>query len=322
MSGWRRATAAIARRVRGPYVAIGHLDARLREVGQRVAGAEETLALAREMLDTTRQTRDLAAATYALLSGEMRAALRAVVAEESANRRRLNELRAQPEYSAAWTQERPLVSVTIATRDRPEVLASRSLPSVLAQTYGELEVIVVGDNAAGSTEEAVRSCDDTRVSYRNLANRVHFTDDPRRHWLVASTMARNEAMRLARGRWVMSFDDDDALRPNCIERLLVRAREDQLEAVYGRVVARREEQPPFEIGVFPPELGRFSWAGGMYHAGLRFFQRELFAADLGLPGDWFLAERMLRAGVRFGMVEEALCDIYPSAMNEVSPARG
>jgi hypothetical protein len=31
-----------------------------------------------------------------------------------------------------------------------------------------------------------------------------------------------------------------------------------------------------------------------------------------MPGDWWLAERMLRAGVRFAMRDEVLCDAYPS----------
>ena len=84
------------------------------------------------------------------------------------------------------------------------------------------------------------------------------------------------------------------MHPDCIERLLQHARQDELEAVYGRALARRESEPPFEVGVFPPEHGRFTWAGGMYHAGLRFFQRELFV----------------------------LCDIYPSPMNKVQPDPG
>jgi hypothetical protein len=46
--------------------------------------------------------------------------------------------------------------------------------------------------------------------------------------------------------------------------------------------------------------------------GLRFFERELVAAALGLPGDWFLLDRMLRAGVRFGYVEELVFDYYPT----------
>ncbi len=302
-------------------MALARLDARVYDTQQRLTALEEALSVSREALSTSRETRELAGATYQLLSGEMRAVLRALAAEESANRRRLYGLRADPDYAAAWAEARPLVTVTVATRDRPELLASRSLPSILGQSYGELEVIVIGDRAEAATEEVVRGFADPRVTFRNLPHRVHISDDPLRHWLVAATMARNEAMRLARGRWVVAFDDDDAMHTDCIERLLERAREDELEAVYGRVLARRETGPPFEIGTFPPELGRFTWAAGMYHAGLRFVQRELFAADLGVPSDWYLAERMLRAGVRFGMVDAVLCDIYPSPMNQVQPAR-
>jgi Glycosyl transferase family 2 len=313
MRGWERLRAAALRRIRGPYIALGRLDARMHDTQQRLTALEEALTISREALSTSRETRDLAA--------EMRVVLRALAAEESANRRRLYELRADADYAAAWAEPRPLVTVTVATRDRPELLASRSLPSILAQSYGELEVIVVGDTAEASTEEVVRGLADPRVTFRNLPHRVHISDDPWRRWLVAATMARNEAMRLARGRWVVAFDDDDAMHADCVERLLERAREDRLEAVYGRVLARCQTDPPFEIGRFPPELGRFTWAAGMYHAGLRFFQRELFAADMSVPGDWFMAERMLRAGVRFGMVDAVLCDIYPSPMNQVQPAR-
>jgi hypothetical protein len=61
-------------------------------------------------------------------------------------------------------------------------------------------------------------------------------------------------------------------------------------------------------------LGQFGWQGAIVHSGLRFFAREHIAAELGLPGDWFRAERMLRAGVRFGRLERATCDYYPSKL--------
>lgn len=299
MGPWERVRAAALRRIRGPYLALGQLDARLHDTQQRLAALEERLG-----------------ATQQLLTDELQPVLSALAAQESANRQRLRELRARPDYQLAWSEPRPLVSVTVATRERPQLLATRSLPSILGQRYGELEVIVVGDHADRDTEDAVRGLGDPRVTFHNLPHRVHISDDPWRHWLVAATMARNEATRLARGRWVIEFDDDDAMREDCIELLLARAREDRSEAVYGRVLVRAEEGPLFELGRFPPERDWFSWAAGMYHAGLRFLQRELFAAEMGIPGDWFLAERMLRAGVRFGMVDAALADIYPSKVNQ------
>ena len=64
----------------------------------------------------------------------------------------------------------------------------------------------------------------------------------------------------------MSFDDDDALRPDCIERLLAHAREERLEVVYGRTLAHFQVvggDPLSDIAVIradrevpsPPEYG-------------------------------------------------------------------
>jgi hypothetical protein len=320
MSTRSRLLAALKRRVRGPYGDIGRLDQRLVGLEQRLSGIEQSVVELRELAVATRnllggEIHTLLAEMNATVHGEQRGVLRALVSEEAENRRRLHRLRAEEQYSVAWTEPRPLVSVTIATRDRPELLSSRSLPAILGQTYGELEVIVVGDAADEATAEAVRSLDDPRLLYRNLTQRLRFTEDPQQLWLVGSTMARNEANRLARGRWLISVDDDDAIRPDCVERLLACAGESRLECVYGRVQVHGEGLQPFEMCSFPPSHGQFTWAAGMYHSGLRFFERELVAAELGLPGDWFLAERMLRAGVRFGMVDSVLGDTYPSKLN-------
>ncbi len=328
MTANRPLSAVLAQRLRGPYRALGLLDARLSDMQAGLLRAQESLDCAvaeiaalraenDELRRTVAESLGLTAGAHDLLAGEIRSLTLAAAAEEPGNRRRLNGLREAPDYAAAWDQPRPLVSVTVATRDRPELLSTRSLPSILAQTHADVEVIVVGDCANEDTAEAVHALKDPRIAYRNLTQRLHFTDDPHKQWLVGATMARNEAMRMATGRWVVCFDDDDAMRPDCIEQLLARARQERLEAVYGRALVRREGQEDFAIGSFPPRQGDFTWASGMYHAGLRFLERELFAADIGLPGDWFLASRMLRAGVRFGMVDAVLCDLYPSAMNPV-----
>ncbi len=316
MTTGRRLAGAIAQRIRGPYRALGQLDARLAEVQSRLVHTEELLAQAAGELAGLQARSDqllgVTTSTEELLAGEIRGALRAVVSEESANRRQLTSLRAHPEYETPWQQKRPLVTVTVATRDRAELLSTRSLPSILAQTYTELEVIVVGDHADDATAEAVAAIGDQRLVYRNLTQKIRFTDDPWRHWLVGCTMARNEAMRIATGQWVMCFDDDDFMRPDCVERLLAFAREQRLEAAYGRTQFHGADYSSDPVGTFPPQLGKFTWAAAMYHGGLRFFERELYAADLTLPGDWFLARRMLRAGVRFGMTDAVLADIYPS----------
>jgi hypothetical protein len=111
------------------------------------------------------------------LEADLRLSLRALAAKEAENRRALEAVRDEEGYGQAWTEEQPLVSVTVATLGRPELL-SRSLPSILAQSHAALEVIVAGDGAPAGTEEAIAALGDPRVRYLDLGPRQPWTDDP------------------------------------------------------------------------------------------------------------------------------------------------
>lgn len=291
----------------------------------RIAGRVDELP--EHTADLATQTADLAGQVSALsaqvaelqraISDEVQPVLRAVAAEESLNRRRLAAVRASPDYGRAWEIAEPLVTVTIPTRDRVTALIERALPSVLRQSHHALEVIVVGDAAGPELEAAVLAvaAGDPRVRWANLTQRVAAHPDPRRHWLVASGMARNEAARLARGEWILHFDDDDALRPGAIATLLERARETRAEAVYGAFERQAPDGSTERFGSWPPGAEQMGWQGALHHAALP-FERELVAAHLGIPGDAWLLERMLRAGVRFAMADEVVWDYYPSTLWE------
>jgi cellulose synthase/poly-beta-1,6-N-acetylglucosamine synthase-like glycosyltransferase len=252
----------------------------------------------------------------AALEQRVQPMLYAIVAEESANRRRLHELRAGPGDEEAYSHPDPLVSITVATVGREGTLLGRALPSLLSQTHTNLEVLVVGDAAPRSLGEAVAALGDARVRFANLSHRIAAHPDPRRHWLVGSTMARNEATRRARGLWLLHFDDDDHLRPDAIASLLEVVREQRAEVAYGGFEERHPDGRQMTGIGFPPRLGTFSWAGALVHGGLRFFERELVAAHLEVPGDMYMLERMLRAGVRFAMLDEVVLDYFPSTLWE------
>lgn len=209
----------------------------------------------------------------------------------------------------AWDEPDPLVTIAIPTRNRQKLLIERALPSALEQTYENLEVIVIGD-ADADVRAAVEAVADPRVRFVSTTHRYERPDgDP---WLTAATLTRNEGYRLARGRWLVDLDDDDSLRPQAIADLLEHARRRGLEVVYAKIQEHRPSGATRAIGSFPPVLGEFSWHGAIVHAGLRFFEREHVAGDLGLPGDWFCMERMLRAGVRIGRPDRITGDYYPS----------
>jgi hypothetical protein len=290
---WRRLAAEALDRRFGP------LNARLDRSDARIAEIEAVLGRQSAVLD--RQSADLERAL---------ALLRSLAADDPGNRRRLAAARAGADYSAPWEEDDPLVSVIIPTRDRPRLLLERSLPSVLAQTHENLEVLVMGDAAGPEVAEAVESVADPRVRFVNMTHRYERPDGDT--WLTAGTLTRNEGYRLARGLWLAEADDDDALRPDAIAALIAHARRHRLEVAYGLMVQHLPDGSTSEIGSFPPRLGDSGWQGAIVHGALRFFAREHIAADLGLPGDWFRTERMLRAGVRFGRLEQVTSDYYPA----------
>jgi glycosyltransferase involved in cell wall biosynthesis len=95
----------------------------------------------------------------------------------------------------------PLFSVIVSTRERP-LLLERALRSVLAQTCGDFECLVVDDAGAGPPS---------------------IPDDPRFRLIRRTTAGgpaatRNDGLDHARGRFVSFLDDDDEYTP---ERLAI-----------------------------------------------------------------------------------------------------
>jgi hypothetical protein len=253
------------------------------------------------------------------LDEQLLPALRLVAGRDSENRRLLAEARCDPAYELAYEEPEPLVTVILPTYQRPELLRSRSLPAVLAQTHERLEVLVIGDGPDPAAEAVVRELGDERVRWTHTSQRYVYPE-PRLHWLAASTLTRNEGYRLASGRWLFDFDDDDSLPPDAIELLLEAARERRAEAVQGVILAHADDGSASEIrAVLPDQL---PLKGAVVHAHLRLFEREHVASALAEPGDWFRGERLLRAGARIELLERVTYDYYPSSSrNEGSGAR-
>ena len=103
----------------------------------------------------------------------------------------------------------PLVSIYLPTHNRAALLG-RALGSALDQTHGKLEVLVVDD---GSTDETPRVLE-------QAAQRDPRVRPIRRETPGGPAAARNEAIRQARGEFVLGLDDDDWILPDHVERLL------------------------------------------------------------------------------------------------------
>lgn len=232
--------------------------------------------------------------------------------QEVENRRRLQALRRSDQYELAFTEPEPLVSYVVPTFTSHETLRDVALPSILGQSYSNLEVIVVGDAAPEETERAIVEIADSRVSYFNRTVRGPYPKDAGKRWYVAGTPPFNEGLARARGHWIACLGDDDAVRPNHAELLLATARERHVEHCYGRIQINFGIGEPVTIGAFPPVEGHWVLQSTIFHAGLRFIEQELSDSIYDEPNDWSVCRRMLRAGVSFAMVDEVVADKHES----------
>jgi hypothetical protein len=128
--------------------------------------------------------------------------------------------------------EKPLVTVAVATYNRARLLTERCIPSVLGQTYDNLELIVVGDGCTDETEELMAGIRDPRLTFVNLPERGSYPADPMRRWMVAGTPALNKAMSMARGDFVTHLDDDDEYVLDRLEKLVNFAIENRCDFVW------------------------------------------------------------------------------------------
>lgn len=121
-----------------------------------------------------------------------------------------------------------MVSCIIPSYKRSDTL-KRAINSVLAQTYENLEVVVVDDNIPGdeysiALQEIVKTYEDKRVWL--VTQKVH----------INGAVARNVGVKASMGEYVAFLDDDDEWMPDKIERQLQIIRSDPgLSGVGGGV---------------------------------------------------------------------------------------
>jgi len=287
----------IPRAVRALKVARSklHTDLHLRldELSQLPEQVRQLQAWVDEVYATTSRTSEIA---------------RHIYDEEPANRRRLAALRRSKEYELAFTEEEPLVTFIVPTYTSYETLRDVALPSILNQDYSNVEVIVSGDCAPPETAAAIGEIGDPRIVYVNRTIRGPYTEDPARRWFAIGGPPFNDALAIARGRWITALGDDDAIRPNHTRELLAAAREHGWEHCYGLQQFNFAEGEPLTVGKFPPRRGEWGMQAALYHSGLRFFESELSDAIYDEPSDWSKCRRMIRAGVRIGMIDTIVVD--------------
>lgn len=118
----------------------------------------------------------------------------------------------------------PRVSVIVPTYNWSAALRC-SLPSALAQTFHDFELLVIGDACTDDSEQTVRAFDDPRVRWHSLRRRSGSQSGPNNHGLS-----------IARGELIAYLGHDDVWHPEHLETLVARQQETDADLVCAMAV--------------------------------------------------------------------------------------
>lgn len=114
----------------------------------------------------------------------------------------------------------PLVSVVIPAYNRENTVL-RAVNSVLAQTYSNIEVIVVDDCSTDKTVEIVRNCKDSRLRLVCLP------------YNQGANVARNIGIERAKGEFIAFQDSDDEWLEDKLEKQVAHMLDNNLMASFS-----------------------------------------------------------------------------------------
>lgn len=100
-------------------------------------------------------------------------------------------------------QSPPLFSVVIPAFNRPDLLR-QCLQSLLSQSFGDFEAIIVDDGSSPSLRPVVDACNDPRLRFMAQEN-------------AGPSAARNTGILAARGKYIAFLDSDDQFLPQKLE---------------------------------------------------------------------------------------------------------
>jgi len=165
----------------------------------------------------------------------------------------------------------PLVSVIIPTYNRANVM-SRTLSSLVKQTYKNLEVIVIDDASTDDTEKVVRSFEGS-LNLVYLKNKIN---------LKLPSRVRNIGLKAARGEYFALLDDDDEFLEKKIE-IQLRTAQSLNEKVF--ILCNG-----YSTGKGKPYAYDLQKPGGIIHWGKKFFPIK---CELPQPSSWFFHRELV-----------------------------
>ena len=207
------------------------------------------------------------------------------------------------------------VAVIIPTYNRADLLESRALPSVMNQTYQDLQIIVANHGSTDRTHMVIYDAwdADPRVTWVDVPRTKTYPPTALNHWYAGPVHPMNAALQMVDAEFIARIDDDDEWTPDHIERSVRFARDGGHEFVSSQYAIHEADGQEYVIGhdgEDPPAGGTQTWLWMSY---LRFMKwnPDCWKNEVNKVNDTDLVHRFRRAGVRMGYMKGVGCIIRP-----------
>ena len=206
----------------------------------------------------------------------------------------------------------PLISIYTPTYNRNKLLRERAIPSVLNQTYKNIEYLIVHDGKEDNDlDRIIESYDDPRIKYYSIKR------EGLRNWFISGTHPANFVLTKIKGKWIAKIDDDDIWQSNHLEECLRFALENDYEFVSGKYLKNGEvfqghkAKDHLRIDCSEDIIlgGHSTW---FYRSYLKFmkYNPNAWRKKWNRVDDTDLMERMIRAEVRIGFLEKITVEVF------------
>lgn len=135
-----------------------------------------------------------------------------------------------------------LVSIIVPSYKRKKNIVFRAINSLLTQTYKNIEVILVDDNA---TLELAGYRSELEGMVENLAEeRLVYIQNKQN---LGGAGARNEGIKRAKGNYVTFLDDDDLYLPQKVEKQLAFMKDKGLDMSFSKLTIYNENDELIDV---------------------------------------------------------------------------
>ncbi|MBQ7617183.1 glycosyltransferase family 2 protein [bacterium] len=213
-----------------------------------------------------------------------------------------------------FEKQKPLISIIIPTYKRHAVQVRKAILSALNQTYENVEVVVVDDNASP----------ENKVFRDEILNMVSKIDSKQLVCVcnkinLGGSLSRNVGIDASRGDYISFLDDDDEYLPNKISNQYAHMNKENLDISISNMYIYNEFNQVIDIREF--ELNSYDYIDlKKYHLTKqitgtpRFLFKRNVLVDVGgfddavMGQEWFLIDKIIeKKCYKFGYIP--ICDI-------------